>query len=79
MASAKPAPARATGVSASLDKVMGDANIGPELVKSLGDGMRNHAESPSIVALLLLFFFLLLLFFLFVFIILRIHRRFLQE
>ncbi len=42
--SAKPAP-RATGVTASLDKVMAEGNIGPELVKSLGDGMRNLADS----------------------------------
>lgn len=48
--SAKPVPARATGVSASLDKVMGDANIGPELVKSLGDGMRNLADSAKKMA-----------------------------
>ncbi|XOV92723.1 MAG: gliding motility protein GldL [Bacteroidota bacterium] len=46
----KPAPARATGVSASLDKVMADGNIGPELVKSLGDGMRNLADSAKKMA-----------------------------
>ncbi len=46
----KAAPARATGVSASLDKVMAEGNIGPELVKSLGDGMRNLADSAKKMA-----------------------------
>jgi gliding motility-associated protein GldL len=48
------APARAvaapTGVSAQMDKIMADAKIGPDLVKSLGDGMRNLADSASKMA-----------------------------
>lgn len=33
--------------SQQLDKVLKEGNIGPELVKSLGEGMRNMAESAS--------------------------------
>lgn len=43
------APA-ATGVSAQMDKLMADAKIGPDLVKSLGDGMRNLADSAGKMA-----------------------------
>ncbi|GAB4241327.1 MAG: hypothetical protein Tsb0034_18260 [Ekhidna sp.] len=38
---------QATGVSAQMDKMLADAKIGPELIKSLGDGMRNMAESAK--------------------------------
>lgn len=40
------APA-ATGASAQMDKMLADAKIGPELIKSLGDGMKNMAESAK--------------------------------
>jgi|TARA_B100000575_G_scaffold290624_1_gene294662 gliding motility-associated protein GldL len=39
--------AAATGVSAQMDKVMEDAKIGPDLLKGLGDGMRNLADTAS--------------------------------
>lgn len=35
----------ATGVSAQMDKVLADAKIGPELLKSLGDGMKGLADT----------------------------------
>ncbi|MFY0687714.1 MAG: gliding motility protein GldL [Cyclobacteriaceae bacterium] len=41
---------QATGVSAQMDKVMADAKIGPDLVKSLGDGMKNLADSANKMA-----------------------------
>ena len=44
--SASRAP-QATGVSASMDKMMAEAKVGPDLVKSLGDGMRNLADSAK--------------------------------
>ena len=39
-----------TGVSASMDKMMADANVGPELIKSLGDGMRKLSDSAQKMA-----------------------------
>jgi len=36
-----------SGVSASMDKMLADAKVGPELIKSLGDGMKNLASSAS--------------------------------
>jgi gliding motility-associated protein GldL len=39
-----------TGVSAQMDKMMAEAKIGPELLKSLGDGMRNIADSAHKMA-----------------------------
>lgn len=36
-----------TGVSASMDKMLADAKVGPELLKSLGDGMRGLADSAK--------------------------------
>lgn len=36
-----------TGVSAQMDKMMAEAKIGPELLKSLGDGMRGLADSAQ--------------------------------
>ncbi|MEQ8549057.1 MAG: gliding motility protein GldL [Cyclobacteriaceae bacterium] len=39
-----------TGVSASMDKLLADAKVGPELIKSLGDGMRGLASSASKMA-----------------------------
>ncbi len=38
---------QATGVSAQMDKVLADAKVGPELLKSLGDGMRNLADTAN--------------------------------
>lgn len=43
------APA-ATGASAQMDKMLADAKVGPELIKSLGDGMKNMAESAKKMA-----------------------------
>lgn len=40
------APA-ATGVSAQMDKMLADAKVGPDLIKSLGDGMKNLADSAQ--------------------------------
>jgi len=40
------APA-AAGVSAQMDKMLADAKVGPDLIKSLGDGMKNLADSAS--------------------------------
>nr|WP_252737231.1 MULTISPECIES: gliding motility protein GldL [Reichenbachiella] len=37
----------ATGTSAQMDKMLADANVGPELIKSLGDGMKNMADSAK--------------------------------
>lgn len=48
-----PAPARKqaaiapTGASAQLDKMLADAKVGPDLIKSLGDGMKNMAVSAK--------------------------------
>lgn len=39
-----------TGVAASMDKVLADAKVGPELLKSLGDGMKNLADSAQKMA-----------------------------
>lgn len=39
-----------TGVAASMDKLMADANVGPELLKSLGDGMRKLSDSANKMA-----------------------------
>lgn len=36
-----------SGVSAGMDKMLADAKVGPELIKSLGDGMRNLADSAK--------------------------------
>lgn len=34
-----------TGTSAQMDKMLSEAKVGPDLIKSLGDGMRNLADS----------------------------------
>jgi gliding motility-associated protein GldL len=39
-----------TGVSASMDKLLADAKVGPELLKSLGSGMRGLADSAHKMA-----------------------------
>ncbi len=39
-----------TGVSAGMDKMLADAKVGPELIKSLGDGMRNLSDSAKKMA-----------------------------
>ena len=36
-----------TGASAQMDKMLADAKVGPDLVKSLGDGMRKLADSAK--------------------------------
>jgi gliding motility-associated protein GldL len=36
-----------TGIAAQMDKVMEDAKIGPDLLKGLGDGMRNLADTAG--------------------------------
>jgi len=38
---------QATGASAQMDKMLADAKVGPDLIKSLGDGMRNMADSAK--------------------------------
>lgn len=38
---------QATGASAQMDKMLADAKVGPDLIKSLGDGMKNMAESAK--------------------------------
>ncbi|MCC5919274.1 MAG: gliding motility protein GldL [Cyclobacteriaceae bacterium] len=39
-----------TGVSAQMDKMLADAKVGPELVESLGKGLRNLADSTKQMA-----------------------------
>lgn len=39
--------AQATGVSAQMDKMLADAKVGPELLKSLGDGMRSLSDTTG--------------------------------
>ncbi len=36
-----------TGASAQMDKMLADAKVGPDLIKSLGDGMKNLADSAK--------------------------------
>ena len=38
---------QATGASAQMDKVLADAKVGPDLIKSLGEGMKNLATSAN--------------------------------
>ncbi|MEM0938543.1 MAG: gliding motility protein GldL [Bacteroidota bacterium] len=48
--SAKPRTAIAAanqGAAAKMDKMLAEAKVGPELIKSLGDGMKNMAESAK--------------------------------
>ena len=45
MAKPRAAVPQTTGVSAKMDKMLADAKVGPELIKSLGLGMRSMAES----------------------------------
>lgn len=45
---ARKAPAKvASGASQQMDKMLDDAKIGPELIESLGKGMKNMAESAK--------------------------------
>ncbi|MDH5608049.1 MAG: gliding motility protein GldL [Cyclobacteriaceae bacterium] len=44
---ARAVQAAPAGVSAQMDKLMADAKVGPDLIKSLGDGMRNLADSAK--------------------------------
>ncbi|MEQ8903678.1 gliding motility protein GldL [Ekhidna sp.] len=43
----KAVPQATGGVAAQMDKMLAEAKVGPELIKSLGDGMRNMAESAK--------------------------------
>ena len=48
--SAKPraaVPAANKGASAQMDKMLADAKVGPDLIKSLGDGMKSMADSAK--------------------------------
>ncbi|PIB37290.1 gliding motility protein GldL [Reichenbachiella sp. 5M10] len=36
-----------TGVAQQMDKMLADAKVGPELIKSLGDGMKSMSESAK--------------------------------
>ncbi|MCP4458191.1 MAG: gliding motility protein GldL [Cytophagales bacterium] len=38
---------QAVGASAQMDKMLSEAKVGPDLIKSLGDGMRNLADSTK--------------------------------
>jgi gliding motility-associated protein GldL len=40
-------PAQNKGASAQMDKMLADAKVGPDLIKSLGDGMKNMAENAK--------------------------------
>jgi gliding motility-associated protein GldL len=44
---AAPAAAASSGNAAMLDKALADAKIGPDLLRSLGDGMKGLADSAS--------------------------------
>ena len=39
-----------SGVAAGMDKMLADAKVGPELIKSLGDGMKGLADSATKMA-----------------------------
>lgn len=41
------AAAPVKGAAAQMDKMMSEAKIGPDLIKSLGDGMKNMADSAK--------------------------------
>ncbi|MFY0607933.1 MAG: gliding motility protein GldL [Cyclobacteriaceae bacterium] len=41
---------QSTGVAAGMDKMLADAKVGPELIKSLGDGMKGLADSANKMA-----------------------------
>lgn len=41
------APAVKGGSAQQMDKMLAEAKVGPELIKSLGDGMKNMAESAK--------------------------------
>lgn len=41
---------QSSGTSAAMDKMLADAKVGPDLIKSLGDGMRNLADSAKKMA-----------------------------
>lgn len=51
-ASARPVAAPVTGFSntAALDKMLSDAKIGPELISSLGDGLRTFGDKVSTIS-----------------------------
>lgn len=52
VASARPVQLAATGFSstAALDKLLGDAKIGPELIESLGNGLRTFGEKVATIS-----------------------------
>ena len=43
-------PLVATGAAASLDKMMADAKIGPELISSLGEGLKSFGEKVKTIS-----------------------------
>lgn len=43
----KAVPQATGGAAAQMDKMLAEAKVGPELIKSLGEGMRNMAESAK--------------------------------
>jgi len=47
VATARPVAAAGFSSTAALDKMMGDAKIGPELIESLGSGLRNFGDKVS--------------------------------
>jgi len=49
-ATPKAAPVKGAPVALSLDKMMADAKIGPELIGSLGDGLRTFGEKVSTIS-----------------------------
>jgi gliding motility-associated protein GldL len=49
-AAPRAAAPQVTGASAQMDKMLADAKVGPDLIKSLGDGMKNLADSAKQMA-----------------------------
>jgi len=49
-AAPKAAPVKGAPVALSLDKMMADAKIGPELIGSLGDGLRTFSDKVSTIS-----------------------------
>lgn len=49
-ASARPAKAENVGSTAALDKMLADAKIGPELINSLGTGLRTFGDKVAAIS-----------------------------
>lgn len=49
-AAPRPRPVSATGTSQQLDRMMEEAKIGPELINSLGNGLRTFSEKVSSIS-----------------------------